>query len=251
MSRRNIVSGRARGYKQNVYHPTALRRVNGVFLRMTEFAAARSNMVEGQIRPNKVTDPAIVAAFMAIPREQFVPKAARGIAYVDEDIPVGAGRFLIEPMVLARLIQEAHVAPGDAVLVVGAGSGYSSAVLSRVAGAVVGLESDPDLVRRASKALADLDVENAVVIEGPLTAGHPRQAPYDVILVDGGVSEVPQALIAQLGENGRLVAVVAPRGRFGQAVLFERRGGIVSQRILFDAGTPLLPGFEPVPGFQF
>lgn len=218
---------------------------------MTEFAAARFNMVEGQIRPNKVTDPAIVAAFMAVPRERFVPDAARGIAYVDEDIPVGAGRFLTEPMVLARMIQEARIAAGETVLVVGAGTGYACAVLARIAGTVVGLEADIALAARATATLAALGVANATVVEGPLPAGQPSRAPFDAILIDGTVAEVPPALLDQIGNHGRLIAVVAPRGRFGQAVLFEKRGGVVSRRALFDAATPLLPGFEPVPGFQF
>jgi protein-L-isoaspartate(D-aspartate) O-methyltransferase len=218
---------------------------------MTEFAAARFNMVEGQIRPNKVTDPAIVDAFLAVPRERFVPGPARAIAYVDEDIPVGSGRFLTEPMVLARMIQEARVASADRVLLVGAGTGYACAVLARIAVEVVGVEADRAFADRARSALGDLGATGVIVLDGPLRAGAPDRAPFDVVVIDGAVAAVPPSLLAQIGEGGRLVAVVAPQGRFGQALLYERRSGVVSPRALFDAGTPLLPGFEPVAGFQF
>jgi len=218
---------------------------------MPDFATARLNMVEGQVRPNKVVDQRVVDAMLAVPRELFVPKAARGIAYVDEDIPVAPGRFLIEPMVLARMLQEARVTPDDIVLVIGAGTGYSAAVLSRVAATVVALESDADLARRASATLQEQGAENAVVVEAPLAEGYPRQAPYDVVLIDGAVSAVPDALLGQLAEGGRLVGVVAEEGRLGRARLFERRGGAVAGRVLFEAGTPLLPGFAPAPRFVF
>jgi len=218
---------------------------------MTDYAAARLNMVEGQIRPNKVTDPSLITALLAVPREQYVPKAARSIAYVDEDIPVATGRYLMEPMVLARLLQEAGVVDRDIALVVGCGTGYSSVIMARLCATVVALESDPELVRRATATLSEQGVENVAVVEGRLPDGYPQQAPYDVILIDGAVSQVPSALLDQLAEGGRLVAVVSPEGRLGQARLFERRGDVVSSRVLFDANVRLLPGFEPVVGFQF
>jgi protein-L-isoaspartate(D-aspartate) O-methyltransferase len=218
---------------------------------MPDFATARLNMVEGQVRPNKVVDQRVVDAMMAVPREQFVPKAARGVAYVDEDIPVAPGRYLIEPMVLGRMLQEARLAPEDIVLVIGAGTGYSAAVLSRIAATVVAVESDADLARRASATLQEQGAENAVVVEAPLADGYPKQAPYDVVIIDGAVAEVPEALLGQLAEGGRLVGVVAPDGRLGRAMLYERRGGAVAGRVLFEAGTPLLPGFSPAARFVF
>jgi protein-L-isoaspartate(D-aspartate) O-methyltransferase len=208
-------------------------------------------MVEGQIRPNKVTHSALVAALLEIPREDFVPQASRSVAYVDEDIRVSPGRYLIEPMVLARLINEAQVAPSDIVLDVGAATGYSTAVLARIASSVVAVESDPALAAQAGETLRRLGSDNATVVTGPLPAGYPRQAPYNVILINGAVPEVPDTLLDQLTEGGRLAAVVSADGRLGQARLYRRIHGIASSIVLFDAATPLLPGFEPAPRFVF
>jgi protein-L-isoaspartate(D-aspartate) O-methyltransferase len=218
---------------------------------MPDYSAARLNMVEGQVRPNKVTDHALVEAMSTIPRELFVPKPARGYAYVDEDIPVGNGRYLVEPMVIARLLQEAQVKPTDIVLDVGCGTGYATALLSRMAATVVALESDTELSARANETLRELGVDNFVLVEGPLAEGYPKQAPYDVILIHGSVAEVPAAILDQLAEGGRLVTVVSPKGRMGQARLYQRTGSVETGRVLFDAATPLLPGFEPKPVFEF
>ena len=217
----------------------------------TDYTAARINMVEGQLRPNRLTDLRAVDAFLAVPRELFVPKALRGIAYVDEEIQVAPGRWLMEPMVLSRLIQELAIGAGDVVLDVGCASGYSSAVAGRMAGTVVALESDRDLAQTATRNLQAAGIDNALVMEGPLEAGWPKQAPYDVILLNGAVAEVPKALLDQLGEGGRLGAVVAPDGRLGQARLFQKLDGVVSSRVVFDASARILPGFEPRAGFVF
>ena len=175
----------------------------------------------------------------------------RGIAYVDEDIALGNGRFLTEPMVLARMIESAQPRLSDIVLVIGCGTGYSAAVLARLANTVVAIEDDSDMVQQASETLAHLGVDNAVVIESPLTAGYAEQAPYQTIVIDGAVADVPQQILMQLADGGHLVAVVAPDGGLGRATLFRRIGGTVSHRDVFDASVPLLPGFEPVPTFQF
>lgn len=218
---------------------------------MTNSDRARLNMVECQLKPNKVTLPAILDAMGTVPREDFVPKAIRGIAYVDEDLSIGNGRFLMEPMVLGRLIEIADVSPSDIVLVIGAGSGYSAAVLARLANTVVAIEDDADLAQQSSETLAHLGVDNAVVIEVPVTSGYAEQAPYQAIVIDGAVGEVPHQILSQLADGGRLVAVVSPSGGLGKAVLFQRIGANVSHREIFDASVPLLPGFEPVPTFQF
>ena len=207
----------------------------------TDYSAARANMVESQIRPNKVTDPAVIAAFLAVPRERFVPAALKGVAYVDEDIPIGAGRYLVEPMILARLLQFAMPKPTEVALEIGAGNGYGTAVLAHLVGTVVGLDSDPGLVQEAIRNLAALGIDNAAMVTGPLLAGHPDQAPYDLIIFSGAVSKVPAEVEAQLAEGGRLLAVEGGEG-VGRAVLVVREGGVLSRRVIFDAATPLLPG---------
>jgi len=217
----------------------------------TDYTAARINMVEGQIRPNKVTDLRLVEALLQVPREIFVPKPQRGIAYIDEDIHIGGGRYMMEPMVLARLIQEARIGSNDVVLDVGCGTGYSSAVIGRIAGTVVAVESDPDLARSATTALQSIGIDNVIVMQGPLTAGWDAQKPYDAIILQGSVADVPQALFDQLNEGGRLLAVMAGTGNMGTARIFRKVGGAISGRTLFDAAVRLLPGFEPKPRFEF
>jgi protein-L-isoaspartate(D-aspartate) O-methyltransferase len=218
---------------------------------MSDYAAARFFMVEGQIRPNKVTDHRLVEALMDVPRETFVPDAVRGIAYVDEDVPVGNGRYLMEPMIFARMLQEASIVESDVVLDVGCATGYSTAVLARLARTVVGLESDLALAERAKAALAAAGAANALVATGPMPEGHANQAPYDVIIVEGAVSEVPTALCEQLADGGRMVVTVLGDRGLGEVRLFERTGTVVSSRVLFEAQPHLLPGFEPKPKFEF
>jgi protein-L-isoaspartate(D-aspartate) O-methyltransferase len=215
-----------------------------------DYAAARRNMVESQLRPNRVTDPALLEALAAVPRELFVPAPLRSVAYVDEDIPLGHGRFLMEPMIFGRLLALAAVRPSDAALVIGAGTGYGVAVLTRIAGRVVALESDGELARQAAQRLQDLGAANVAVIEGPLAEGAPRQAPFDVILFDGAIERVPSAILDQLAEGGRLAAVIRTAG-IGRATLMTRQSGIVASRAAFDAAVPCLPGFEAEAAFVF
>lgn len=217
-----------------------------------DYALARLNMVESQIRTNKVTDPDVVGAFEHIPRELFVPKSKRGIAYADEALDIGAGRFMLEPMVLARLLQAAAPRPGDVALDVACGTGYATSLLSRMVSTVVGVDEAADLVERGNGILSSLEIDNAALVTGPLSAGYRKQAPYNVILVEGAVEVLPDALFEQLADGGRLVTVeggsaVGP----GLAVIYEKRAGRTGRRILFDAGTPMLPGFRREPGFVF
>jgi protein-L-isoaspartate(D-aspartate) O-methyltransferase len=218
---------------------------------MVDYAAARFNMVESQIRPNKVTDPRVLRAISEVPRERFVPKKLMGIAYVDEDLAVAPGRYLMEPMAFARLLQDAAIQPGDIVLDIGCATGYSTAVLAKLAATVVAVESDPQLVERASTVLAELNVDNAVVVAGALEEGYAEQAPYDVILLGGAVEEVPRSITDQLGEGGRLMAVVTGGSRVGKGNLIHRVHGDLSGRVLFDAAVPPLPGFAVERGFVF
>ena len=216
---------------------------------MKVFETARAHMIESQIRPNKVSDERVLAAIAKTPRETFVPERLQSVAYVDDDLPLGGGRYLMEPMVAARLLQTASVKRADIALVVGAGAGFEAAVLAQLARAVVALEEDPELARRAHEALVDLGIAAVSVVEGPLTAGYRSRAPYDVILFGGAVAEVPNEIVAQLAEGGRLVAVVKSAGGIGRATLTTRTGGVIARRVMFDAATPLLPGFQPKPAF--
>ncbi|MFN0043161.1 MAG: protein-L-isoaspartate O-methyltransferase family protein [Alphaproteobacteria bacterium] len=217
---------------------------------MSKFAAARHNMVESQIRTNKVTDPGLLGALLEVPRENFVPAALQGIAYVDEDLDLGGGRFLMEPMVMARLIQIAEPRAGDKALVIGCSSGYSTAVLGRLCASVVAVESDGMLASQAARTLADLGLTNAVVERGALDDGCAVRGPYEVILFDGAIEILPEAILDQLAEGGRLVGVVIERG-IGRGTLVLRRGGVISRRSVFDAAVPTLPGFRAPPGFVF
>lgn len=217
-----------------------------------DFAAARHNMVENQLRTNRVVDPLVIEAMDAVPRERFVPKQMRGIAYVDEDVDLGGGRFLMEPLVLARLLQSAEIRPTDMVLDVGCGSGYATAVIARMASTVVALESDAEVAAGASAVLDELGVVNAAVVTGPLAAGYADQGPYDVIVMEGQVPEIPSALCAQLADGGRLVAVVCDDDTgVGRLTVVTRAGNSFGRRALFDGSTRRLAGFEKRPGFVF
>jgi protein-L-isoaspartate(D-aspartate) O-methyltransferase len=221
---------------------------------MMDFARARRTMVDTQVRVNDVTDARIIEALMAVPREEFVPEARRELAYIDDDVPVldaAAGkpaRYLIEPMVLAKMLQAASVEPTHAVLDVGVATGYSSAVLARLADRVVAVEEDEALATGARDKLGALG--NVAVATGSLAAGAPASGPYDVILIEGAVEVVPESLLSQLKEGGRLVAVVGT-GRAAKCVVHARFGADISKRPIFDAAIPALPGFQAVRGFVF
>jgi protein-L-isoaspartate(D-aspartate) O-methyltransferase len=218
---------------------------------MTEFGAARAHMIESQLRPNKVMDGRVLGAFAEIRREFFVPEHLRAVAYIDEDLPIGGGRYLMEPMVVARLLQAAMIERTDTVLIIGAGTGYEAAVAAMLARSVIALEENPELARRARAALVDHSIASVSVVEGPLSQGYRPRAPYDVILFCGAVVEVPSEIDSQLAEGGRLLATVKSASGIGRATLRTRTGGVIAQRVLFDAATPLLPGFLPKPAFVF
>ncbi len=216
-----------------------------------DYAAARAAMVENQLRVNQIADPAVIEAMAAVPREAFVPAHLRGIAYVDEDLPLGNGRYLIEPLVLARLLQAAAVEEGEPALVIGDASGYPAAVLAHMGAEVVVVESDAAAVAGVAATVAGLGLTHISVRHGPLTEGVPDAAPFAVILFAGAVLAVPGAIFDQLGEDGRLVAVIGAGPAMGQGMLHTRASGVISRRPVFDAATPLLPGFEPNPSFVF
>ncbi len=218
---------------------------------MTVFEVARSHMLESQLRPNKVTGDRVLNAFASIRRELFVPEHLRPVAYIDEDLPLGGGRYLMEPMVAARLLQAAAIARTDTVLIVGAGTGYEAAVTAMLARNVLALEEDPELARQARAALVEHAIASVTVVEGPLREGYRPRALYDVILFGGAVVETPPEIVAQLADGGRLLFVVKPANAMGRAILMTRTGGVLARRVIFDAATPVLPGFAPKPAFEF
>jgi protein-L-isoaspartate(D-aspartate) O-methyltransferase len=217
---------------------------------MFDQATARRMMVDGQVRTADVTNPDLIAAMLAVPRELFVPPAQAGQAYSDGDIPIAKGRALLKPMVLAKLIQAAGVGRSDRVLDVGCGTGYSTAVLARLAGSVVALEEDSALAHRAKEALPAAGAGAATVVVGPLTQGWDAGRPYDVILLNGATTIVPEVLGRQLKPSGRLACVfgAVPAGK---AMIFRSIEGHLAGRPIFDAGAPVLPGFVAPPAFVF
>lgn len=217
-----------------------------------DFAEARRVMVDGQLRPNRVEDPRIVAAMRELPRHRFVPPAMVARAHADADVPLPGGRVLLKPLVIARLVQLAAVRRGERVLVLAAGTGYGAALLAAIGAEVTAVESDPALLAIMRAALPAAVPAGAVtVVEAPPEAGHAAGAPYDAILVEGGVLSVPRAVEDQLAEGGRLVTVGLEGGPPGRALLLRRAGGTVTTTIAFDAHAPALPGFAGKPAFAF
>jgi protein-L-isoaspartate(D-aspartate) O-methyltransferase len=217
---------------------------------MIDFETARRNMVDGQVRTADVTDLRILDAMLEIPRERFAPPASADIAYLDLDLPVGknGSRRLLKPMVLAKLIHAADIAPGDRVLDVGCATGYGAALLAHVAGQVVALEQETDLAQAARTALAGHP--NVTVVSGPLTRGWPQNSPYDAILLEGATELPPEAFLSQLKEGGRLVCVLGG-GPGAKAMRYCRSGDELGGRPIFEAAATVLPGFAKTPVFAF
>jgi protein-L-isoaspartate(D-aspartate) O-methyltransferase len=215
-----------------------------------DFAIARRMMVDGQIRPADVTDPYLLTAMLEIPRERFVPEALANLAYLDTALRIDAARTLLTPMALARLIRSSEVTSRDRVLDVACGTGYSSAILARLAADVVALEDDAARAGRCRETLKATGVANVAVETGPLDAGWSARAPYDVILVNGAFEVEPHGLFAQLAEGGRLVGVLGS-GPDGKAILYRKDRGEIGSRPLFDSAATLLPAFAKAPAFTF
>ena len=211
-------------------------------------------MVDNQVRPSDVTDHALIAAMLEIPRELFAPSSDRALAYVDRDIRIGTDangdRHMLAPAGLARLIQALELEKDAVVLDIGCGTGYSSAVLSRLAGSIVAVEEDKDLIRMAEENISELEIDNVAVVEGRLTEGYPAEGPYDGVLLAGGIEVLPAEITDQLGERGRLITVEYEGGP-GQAVVYERSGSAVAKRPVFGLDAPILPEFRKEAEFVF
>lgn len=216
---------------------------------MLDTATQRATMVASQLRPNDVTDARIRDAMLTIPRERFVPPSAVPVAYAEDCIPLGDARVLLDPRALGKLLQLAAIGPDDAVLDVGCGTGYSTAVLSLLAARVVALEVDPALAATAEKNLRSL-APNATIVCGPLAAGCPDRGPFDVIFLNGAIEVEPSTLLSQLKDGGRLTTICR-HAAAGQARLYVNHGGAVGERNDFNAFLPVLPGFERPSGFVF
>lgn len=220
---------------------------------MFDFTAARLKMVDGQVRTVDVTDGNILTSMREVPRERFLPPELRELAYLDFDVPVSTPppvRRLLQPMLLARLLQAAALREGERVLDVGCATGYAAALLTHMGATIVALEADADLAAQAGANLAALDIATVPIEIGPMDAGAPDRGPFDVILVEGAFDRRPERLCAQLSDKGRLVGVLED-GSAGTAMLYERAGSDITARSLFNASSTLLPGFAAQPHFSF
>ena len=216
------------------------------------FTKARKIMLESQIRPNKVIDEMVLSAFANIPREKFVHKSMQDIAYIDEDLPLSNGRYLMEPMVLARLIQSLELNASDNVMIIGIGTGYSVAIISQIVTSVIGIESRATLIQKAENNLTELDITNAVLFKERLQDGFSKEAPYNAILIDGGISFIPESILDQLTNNGKLVSIYrANIETAGEASIWMRSGTKFSRKCLFNAQVPTLEEFRAKPEFIF
>ncbi|GFE63422.1 protein-L-isoaspartate O-methyltransferase family protein [Litoreibacter roseus] len=216
---------------------------------MMDFAASRTMMVDTQVRPSDVTKFPIIDAMLTVRREAFVPNAKRAVAYAGEDVDLGRGRFLLEPRTLAKMLDALDIQQDDLVLDLGCGLGYSSAVLARLAQAVVAVEEDETLLSEAETALSEQGADNVAVMAGTLAEGAAQHGPYDVITIQGGVEQVPDALIDQLKDGGRIGALFVD-GALGECRIGYKVDGWVTWRMAFNAGAPILAGFEKKPSFS-
>jgi len=210
---------------------------------MTEYSHRRTVMVDSQVRPSDVTKFPIIDALLRVPREVFVPEELKEAAYVGENLPLASNRVLLEPRSFAKMLDALNIQPHELVLDLGVGLGYSAAVIAHLAEAVVAIEEDPDLAREATERLSEYGADNVAVVTAALAAGEPHHGPYDVIMVEGAVEAVPDAILAQLKEGGRIAAIFVD-GSLGAVRLGYKVNNTVSWRFAFNAGAPVIPGFE-------
>ena len=217
---------------------------------MIDYAAARQAMVDRQVRPSDVTTYAIIAALLNVPREAFVPDALKPIAYFGEHLMLGEGRVLLDPWSFSKLLDTVEIRRDDLVLDVGCGLGYSAAIIARLCEAVIAVEEDEAMARTAEEILAGMGVDNAVLHSGPLAAGAPEHGPYDVVLIEGGIGELPAAIADQVKVGGRIGAIFTD-GTYGQGRLGIKTESGLTWRRVFDSTAPILPGFERAKSFEF
>lgn len=218
---------------------------------IAQYDVARHNMVECQIRTNKVRQPALLDALETVAREDFLPKASRGVAYIDKELSVSGGRYLMEPMVFSRLVELADIKSDDVVLDVAAATGYGVAILAQLASTVIGIEENAELAEKGSSLLEKKGVDNAIILARPLTDGYADQAPYDAIIIEGAVEIIPEILFTQLAVGGKLLAVIKDDQGVGRATSFIKTDTGLIEKIHFDAFVTVLPGFEKKAEFVF
>ncbi len=217
---------------------------------MIDYVAARTTMVDCQVRPSDVTLYPIIDAMLAVPREAYVPTALKPVAYAGEHVPLAPGRVVLDPRVFSKMLDALAIGPDDLVLDIGCGLGYSTAVIAQLAEAVIGIEAEADLAAEAASTLMAEGVHNAVVHQAPLAEGDAAHGPHDVIIVQGGVQQIPQALLDQLKDGGR-VAAIFMTGIAGHVRVGVKAGDTIAWRHAFDATAPTLDGFEAAQGFEF
>lgn len=215
---------------------------------MTDFSTRRVMMVDTQVRPSDVTKFPIIEAMLTVPRESYVPAPKREAAYIGENVDIAPNRVVLEPRTLAKMLDALDIQPTETVLDLGCGLGYSAAVIARLAHAVIAVEEDEALAAEAQRTLSSDGVDNAAVIMGALAAGNAKNAPYDVITIQGGVETIPEALLSQLREGGRIGAIFM-EGALGIARIGYKIDGVVTWRFAFNAAAPVLPGFVAKRGF--
>ncbi len=216
---------------------------------MTDFAARRTMMVDTQVRPSDVTKFPIIDAMLTVRREDFVPSGKREAAYMGENLPLDKNRVILEPRTLAKMLDSLDIANGELVLDIGAGLGYSSAVIARMAEAVVAVEEDEDFARDAQDALTEAGADNVILHTGPLKEGAAQHGPYDVVLIQGGISELPASISEQVKDGGRIAALFMENA-LGEVRIGRKQNGQISWRMAFNASAPVLPGFARAPAFE-
>ena len=217
---------------------------------MFDFSSARDQMVDCQIRTSDVTDYGVIKAFKSVPRESFVPKSQQALAYGDAHIDLGEGRVMIRPRDFSKMVQAADIITSDVILDIACGRGYSSAILANLGETVVALETSEEAVEKASERLIVANITNAAIVKGDLKLGASEHGPFNVIFVNGAVSEVPKSWTDQLANGGRLICVIQ-KGPIGHACIYKRSGDVIGEKIIFDTSLPLLPGFESHSEFVF